>query len=217
MRGPNKPKNKTSGLSEAQRSTSRGRSSSTKESSDRSSSSFVIERPEVPLSVVTALQSHDERMGLPPRQTLRRNSLSLGEHRSDRPRPPNLRLDASSNHFRLEGPRSGDPMSRSEALMQHMQQRGMQASSNGYSHPIHAPMAPALPRAQNHSMPGTSILEPASSHHAFDDSGSNSSSSQAGGHRRQMATHSGGYGQYRDDSCPSDGGSMCSKYVLNAC
>lgn len=96
VRGPNKPKSKTSMPAHAEeaRPASRGRTLSTNSSADSNP------RDAVP----AAMNTTREEQGVPS-YSQHRHSLSLGEHRRSRPRPPNLQLETSS---RLERPLTGD-------------------------------------------------------------------------------------------------------------
>ncbi|KAF6752037.1 hypothetical protein DFP72DRAFT_1134412, partial [Ephemerocybe angulata] len=97
VRGPNKPKSKQSPPEDEQATASnRNRSSSTNTSSSTSSSDYY----DVP-SILASLKQ--PRTNIPQQTSMaaarsRRPSLSLGEHRASRPRPPNLQLQSSSNH-----------------------------------------------------------------------------------------------------------------------
>lgn len=103
VRGPNKPKPKlapTPSDVQEQTASSRNRSSSTNTSSSTGSSDYF----DIP-TILTSLR--EGRVDIPQQPSIsatrsRRNSLSLSEHRADRPRPPNLQLETTSNHYRLE-------------------------------------------------------------------------------------------------------------------
>lgn len=92
VRGPNKPKIKN-GISTTEpvaHSTSRGRKPSTK----------GVSNSKFDGSEMTHQNHAAKRMSLPMQLTPRRSSLSLGEHRSSRLRPPDLHLGQSS-HWEL--------------------------------------------------------------------------------------------------------------------
>lgn len=99
VRGPNKPKSKTSMSAQAEeaRPASRGRTLSTNSSADSD------HRDAVP----AAMNAMREQQGAPS-HSQHRHSLSLGEHRRSRPRPPNLQLETPPNHLRLERPSTSD-------------------------------------------------------------------------------------------------------------
>lgn len=102
VRGPNKPKAKTSLLpSEDQQfmGIARNRSSSANTSSSAGSSDYFDVR-----HMLTSLQ--EPRPSVSQHGALRllqahRPSLSLDEHRANRPRPPNLDLESTPQHYRL--------------------------------------------------------------------------------------------------------------------
>ncbi|CAA7263639.1 unnamed protein product [Cyclocybe aegerita] len=128
VRGPNKPKAKmppggTGGSGSDGRSTPKGatgsgggaRGTSRNRTSSANSSAGSSDHPDLPPAVRAALQraeqdsSPSRRNGKRNLGASRRNSLSLGEHRSNRPRPPDLHLDSPSSLYRIstgEGPRS---------------------------------------------------------------------------------------------------------------
>ena len=55
-------------------------------------------------AMLNALREHDKRLALAGASPIsRRGSLSLDEHRSNRPRPPNLKLDISNHNYQLDG------------------------------------------------------------------------------------------------------------------
>ena len=105
VRGPNKPKSKSSmpAQPEEARPASRGRTLSTNSSAESD------HRDAVP----AAMNATREQQGIP-RYSQHRHSLSLGEHRRSRPRPPNLQLETSSNHVRLEQPVTSDLQEREQ-------------------------------------------------------------------------------------------------------
>lgn len=95
VRGPNKPKIRPVTSKEELARTSTDTTSRNSPSSDTTTN-------DLPFSSATYHSTN--------RSSHRRNSIStsisLGDHRPSRPRPPNLRLESSSNLYRLEGPRS---------------------------------------------------------------------------------------------------------------
>ncbi|KAF8629782.1 hypothetical protein AX17_005561 [Amanita inopinata Kibby_2008] len=98
VRGPNKPKNKAAVTIEESRSyppRSKVISGSTGFECNR-----TPDQPDLSLAVLNALREQDKRVALSASSV---TSLSLGEHRSTRPRPPNLKLETSSN-YRREDP-----------------------------------------------------------------------------------------------------------------
>jgi hypothetical protein len=99
VRGPNKPKSKTSVSAQAEEAgpDSRGRTLSTNSSADSDHKD----------AIPAAMNATRKQQGAPG-SSQHRHSLSLGEHRRSRPRPPNLQLETSSNNFRLERPLTSD-------------------------------------------------------------------------------------------------------------
>lgn len=114
VRGPNKPKSKSSISAQAEeaRPGSRGRTLSTNSSAESD------HRDAVPAAMNT---THEQQGG--PRYSQHRHSLSLGEHRRSRPRPPNLQLETSSNHLRLERPLTSDFQEREQRSHTNYQQQ----------------------------------------------------------------------------------------------
>ncbi|TFK24580.1 hypothetical protein FA15DRAFT_756460 [Coprinopsis marcescibilis] len=109
VRGPNKPKVKAVTPAEEPASDLRGRISTTH--------AFGGGNPREHQSVVSSPCSTAEVQGagpfgesslftIAPHQ--RRNSLSLDQHRPNRPRPPNLQLETSSSNFRIQVPQLMD-------------------------------------------------------------------------------------------------------------
>lgn len=106
---------------EAGRLPSRARAASAHSNSSGSSehlsehllNSTVVRHTAVPSGMedpISPIFSTDSRTNSGPgNRHSRRDSLSLSEHRSSRPRPPDLQLDTASNLFRLSGGNVGKP------------------------------------------------------------------------------------------------------------
>ncbi|KAF8344969.1 hypothetical protein F5887DRAFT_968783 [Amanita rubescens] len=96
VRGPNKSKNSkvagntTPGDELPRRNQAPGRNGRGSEPADLSQ------------AMIDVLREHDQRLALSTPLS-RRGSLSMGEHRPNRPRPPNLNLDISNHHYILDG------------------------------------------------------------------------------------------------------------------
>ena len=114
--------------------------------------------------------------------------MSLGEHRSTRPRPPDLRLESASNHYRLDAHRSSTASEGDRMLShQHLPTRGgFQPSitrfaqrSHTHSHSVDSHL-----RDQNaifQSLPLQTTLPIDDMNQFVDDGGSSCSSSNASG------------------------------------
>ncbi|KAF8632374.1 hypothetical protein AX15_001908 [Amanita polypyramis BW_CC] len=102
VRGPNKPKNKATAPAEDMRSFApRSQAGSNSNSLEGSRTAEAVDLPQ---AMMNALREHDKRLTLTPSSMASgRDPLSMGEHRGTRPRPPNLKLDTSNNHYRLDG------------------------------------------------------------------------------------------------------------------
>ncbi|KAJ3495699.1 hypothetical protein NMY22_g19904 [Coprinellus aureogranulatus] len=99
VRGPNKPKVKTSLLSPEDHQSTASRSTSTNTSRSTASPDYFAGG-----HVITSLR--ESRSSVPHHPGIRllqphRPSLSLGEHRPNRPRPPNLHLESTSNFLSI--------------------------------------------------------------------------------------------------------------------
>jgi hypothetical protein len=96
VRGPNKPKN-------GKVSTPADEPRHFQHRSQPGHNGRASEPADLSHAMLHALREHDKRLALGGASPIsRRGSLSMDEHRSNRPRPPNLKLDISNHNYQVD-------------------------------------------------------------------------------------------------------------------